>query len=44
MEEKGDERKLSHMVQVVIAAMGMGMEKGEESRVFCKSLADRSLW
>lgn len=32
------------MVQVAIAAVGMDMEKGEESRGLCKSLADRSLW
>lgn len=32
------------MVQVAIAAVGMGMEEGEESGGLCKSLADRSLW
>lgn len=33
------------MVQVAVAAvgMGMGMEEGEESRGFCKTLADRGL-
>lgn len=32
------------MVQVAVAAVGMGMEEGEESRGFCKSLADKGLW
>lgn len=31
------------MVQVAVAAVGMGMEEAEESRGFCKTLADRGL-